>query len=70
MEYNNLHQFGVVFEMSLDLVEHQRQVYGFLDWLSDCGGLASALTAMIGILGNILMFELLDFYMVEQLYSR
>ena len=47
MEYNNLHQFGVVYEMSLDLVEHQRQVYGFLDWLSDCGGLASAMIALM-----------------------
>ena len=48
MEFNNLHQFGVTYEMNLDLTEYNRKVYGFLDWLSDLGGLSSALLALFG----------------------
>ena len=65
MEFNNLHQFGVIFEMNMDLWQHERKVYGLLDWLSDCGGLASALIAIIGLLSKVLMFQLLDFHMVK-----
>ena len=70
MEYNNLSQFGVYYEMSLDMYEHQRQIYGILDWLSDCGGLASSLIAILGIFSKIMMYQLLDYYMVTKLYTK
>ena len=56
MEYDNNHQFGVVYEMHLDLTSHERIVYGFLDWLSDLGGLVSALMAAFGIILRIFMY--------------
>ena len=56
MEFNNLHQFGVVYEMNLDSVWHERKVYGFLDWLSDIGGLVSALMAGFAVILRICMY--------------
>ena len=50
MVFDNNHQFGVVYEMQLDFTSHERKVYGFLDWLSDLGGLISALMAAFGVL--------------------
>ena len=38
--------------------------------MSDCGGLTSSLMALLGIFSKILMFRLLDFYMVKKLYTR
>ena len=70
MEFNNLHQFGVVYEMNLDSVWHERKVYGFLDWLSDIGGLVSALMAGFAIILRICMYQALDFHMVERLFTR
>ena len=70
MEYNNLHQFGVVFQINLDFIQYERQVYGILDWLSDCGGLSSALFAILSIASKILMYQLLDYYMVKCLYTK
>ena len=70
MEFDNLHQFGVVYEMHLDQVSHERIVYGFLDWLSDLGGLVSALMAAFAVILRIFMYQALDFHMVERLFSR
>ena len=50
MEFDNLHQFGVAYEMSFDIVKYERTVYSLLDWLSDIGGLASALMSILGII--------------------
>ena len=36
------------YEMSLDRVEHERVVYGILDWLGDVGGLLEALSYISG----------------------
>ena len=56
MEFDNDHQFGVAYEMSLDLMTYERTVYGFLEWLSDLGGLASALIAVQAIVLKMLMY--------------
>ena len=50
--------------MDLDLVTYQRTVYSFLDWLSDLGGLTSALTAVFAIVLKIVMYQAMDYYMV------
>ena len=56
MEFNNNHQFGVVYEMHLDLTSHERIVYGVLDWLSDVGGLVSALMAAFAVILRLFMY--------------
>ena len=50
MEFDNDHQFGVAYELSLDLMTYERTVYGFLDWVSDLGGLASAVVAAYAVI--------------------
>ena len=56
MEFDNNHQFGVAYEMSLDLITYERTVYGFLEWVSDLGGLASALIAFQAVILKMLMY--------------
>ena len=56
MEFDNEHQFGVAYEMSLDLITYERTVYGFLEWLSDLGGLASALVAVQALILKALLY--------------
>ena len=56
MEFKNLHQYGVVYQMDLDLVIYQRQVYGILDCLSDLGGLTSGLYAIFTIFIKVSMY--------------
>ena len=34
MEYDNLHMFGVVYELDFDAWTYNRNVYSFLEWLS------------------------------------
>ena len=45
IEFDNLSQFGVVYEVNLDLTTYTRTVYSFLDWVSDIGGLSTAIAA-------------------------
>ena len=70
MEFDNLNQFGIVFEMSPDLIKYQRTVYSFLEWLSEVGGLLSALLSVLTVVLKIFMYKAIDFYMVQQLYDR
>ena len=56
--------------MNLDSIWHERKVYGFLDWLSDIGGLVSALMAGFAVILRICMYQALDFHMVERLFTR
>ena len=70
MEFDNLHQFGVVYEMHLDFMEYTRIIYGLQDWLSDCGGLTIALMALFKVITKIVMYQVLDYNMMIQLYKR
>ena len=70
IEFDNLNQFGVTYEVNLDMTSYQRTVYSFLEWLSDLGGLSSALVIVQGVILKILMYQALDYFMVSQLYNR
>ena len=65
MELENLHMFGVVYEMNLDLLTYKRTVYSFLEWVSELGGLVSALMAFFAVVNKIFMYQALDFSMVQ-----
>ena len=69
MEIEN-HLYGVVYEMNFDLVTYKRTVYSFLEWVSELGGLASALFALFSIVSKIFQYQAIDFYMVQELYKR
>ena len=62
--------FGVIFEMNLDLVTYDRTVYSFLQWVSELGGLYSALFAIFSVLMKIIHYKGLDFYVVSNIYTR
>ena len=70
MEFPNLHQFGVVYEMSLDMIAYKRTVYSTMDWVSDIGGLSSAMTAVFALMLKLLKFQAVDFYLISRLYKR
>ena len=73
MEYAepyHLHQFGVVYEMNLDLVTYRRAVYNLLEWVSQIGGLSSALISGYLIVFKVLMYKAIEFHLVERVYKR
>ena len=70
MEFDNLHWFGVTYEMSLNKDHYTRTVYSSLDWLSDIGGISTAISAMFGLLIKVLMYQEVDFYLISKLYKR
>ena len=64
---------NVVFYYSLDLAEHQRQIYSPLDFLGDVGGLADALIAIGAITISILEIitgNPLTKYLIETIFEK
>ena len=58
-------QFGVVYEVNLDLTTYARTVYSSLDLISDIGGLATSIGALMALLLKIHSFQALDYFMVQ-----
>ena len=50
MAYRNNFQNSITFELSLSRIDITRTVYGFMDFLSDLGGLFSTLGPFFGTL--------------------
>ena len=45
-------------------------MYNYLDWVSDIGGITSALMAFFTIVKMCIQFQSVDFYLVSRLYKR
>ena len=63
----------MVFYYSLDFTEHQRQIYGPLDFLGDVGGLTDALIAIGAIFVSILQLitgNPLTKYLIETIFEK
>ena len=56
--------------MSLDLRTYDREVYNFLDWLGDVGGLNDGLRGIFMLFLSVLTYKRYDSYMVSQLYQQ
>lgn len=67
-EYKNDVHIQVTFEFDLDLTVINRQVYSFLDWLGDTGGLGEALFIGGGFILWILNTAQLEALIVRNLY--
>ena len=61
--------YMVRYEMSLDKVEHERTVYGILDWLGDVGGLLEALIYISTALLFFIQFFPLEQTLIKKLFS-
>ena len=58
-------QLSLSYEMSLDLRTYDREVYNFLDWLGDIGGLYDGLRGIIMIFLSVLTYKRYDTYMIS-----
>ena len=67
-EFSDNVWLSITFEMSLDVVEYEREVYTFLMMLSDIGGLAGALVTLLSLFMALWNFKAFDNYLVSKLY--
>ena len=67
-EFDDNVWLSITFEMSLDVIEYEREVYTFLMMMSDIGGLAGALFTLLSLLMALWNFNAFDNYMVSKLY--
>ena len=56
--------------MNLDLITYRRAVYNLLEWVSQIGGLSSALINVYFIVFKVLMYKAIEFHLVEQVFRR
>ena len=69
-EFSDRVQLSLSYEMSLNLRTYDREVYNFLDWLGDIGGLYDGLRGIFMIFLSVLTYKRYDTYMVSQLYQQ
>ena len=55
--------------MSLNLRTYDREVYNFLDWLGDLGGLYDGIRGIFMIFLGVMTYQRYDTYMVSRLYE-
>jgi len=67
-EESNSVWLSITFEMSLDLITYEREVYTFLMMLSDIGGLAGALVTLLSLFMTLWNFKAFDNYLVSKLF--
>ena len=67
--YDNVH-VGIVYEMNLDRMRIQRNVFSLLDWLGDVGGLFEIIFVFSSILVSIYNFQTFEIYMVRKLFKK
>ena len=57
LPYNNRLQNAITFEMSMNLNEYTRTVYSIMDFMSELGGLFSAITLIFGTIIGVLQYR-------------
>lgn len=62
-------QYTLSYEMSLNLRTYDREVYNFLDWLGDLGGLYDGIRGIFMIFLGVMTYQRYDTYMVSRLYE-
>ena len=71
MPYPNTFQNAITFELSLDQESYYRTVYSFLDYLSELGGLFSALGRICLVIATSLnYFGSFQFVMADNFFYR
>ena len=67
--YDEMH-VSIVYEMSLDRVRIQRNVFSLLDWIGDVGGLFEAMFIFFSIIIAAYHYKTFEIYMVRKLYKQ
>ena len=68
-QYSDNIQHSLAFEMNLNLRTYDREVYNFLDWLGDLGGLYDGIRGIFMIFLAVITYQKYDTYMVSRLYE-
>ena len=68
-EYNDSVHLCLSYEMNLDLLKYEREVYTILDWFGNLGGLSEGLKIIFGIWVGILNYSYYNNYMIAQLFQ-
>ena len=58
-------QMQVTYEFDLNLYRVDREVYSFLDWIGDIGGLMEGLILFFGLVLAAVQFNKFDHFMIE-----
>ena len=67
-EFDDDIHYVVSFEFNLDKMKIDREVYNFLDWLGDIGGLETALVLFLGYMNAFVNYEAYEDFLVSKLY--
>ena len=68
-EYKDNVHLCLNFEMQLNLIEYDREVYTTLDWFGNLGGLSEGLKILFGLLIGVLNYHMYSAYMVAALFK-
>ena len=61
--------FSVTVERDLDLIQHERFIYTFFDFLSDIGGLSGMLFTILATASAMINYKAFDKYMATRLFK-
>ena len=67
-EMQDLTHFSVNYELDMNLVEYNREVYSGLAWFGNLGGLSEGLRIFFGFFLAVINYNFYDSYMVSQLF--
>ena len=67
-EFDDRVHFSISFEMNLNLDTAEREVYHFLDWIGDLGGLLDGVNAICLVCVVFFTYKTYDNYMASKLF--
>ena len=68
-DYKDDVQMAITFELNRDLRMVHRQVYMFMDWLGDIGGLSGSLYAIFGLVVMVFQYKVVYNYIATNTYQ-
>ena len=68
-EYESFNLIDISIEMNLDQIHLKRQIYSFLDVLSDIGGISQVFTASALLIISIFNYKNFETFMASKLFK-
>ena len=69
MPYKNQFHSAITYELSSTNIKYYRQVYSFLDWLGNIGGLYGAVSTIFGSIVFIFQFSGTNMFLMAEMFS-